>query len=310
LRKHNSFVDLCKKPKLAAEVALGPIQDFDFDVAILFSDLLFPLEALGLGLSYDKGGPELSLSLEQKHFSNFRSFDSAMDMMMFQKEAMQETRKILPANKSLIGFVGGPWTLFVYAVEGSHKGSLIEAKKRAPSLFPAFCEFILPLLKRNIEIQFEGGAEAVMILDTAAGELSPQQAQDWIVNPLRALMPIDKKSNIGYYAKHSSLKLFELMNQDRGPDTKLGIGVDHRFELAPILKSQRYSFVQGNFDQILLHQASNDFEKALRQYLAPLSELSLEERRGWICGVGHGLVPHTPEAHVRSFVKIVREVFA
>jgi uroporphyrinogen decarboxylase len=85
---------------------------------------------------------------------------------------MRATRELLPPDRSLIGFVGGPWTLFVYAVEGSHKGSLIESKKLL-SLFPRFCESIVPLLIRNVELQLGNGAELVMIFDTAARELPP-----------------------------------------------------------------------------------------------------------------------------------------
>src|SRR5215470_12072688 len=77
LRAHNSFMDLCKQPELAAEVALGPILDFDFDAAILFSDLLFPLEALGLGLQYTDHGPQLGWRLDQQTISEIRAIDDA-----------------------------------------------------------------------------------------------------------------------------------------------------------------------------------------------------------------------------------------
>src|SRR5256885_7931668 len=172
LRAKHSFVDLCKQPELAAEVALGPVMDFGFDAAILFSDLLFPLEALGMGLEYTDRGPQLGWNLNEDTVSRLRSIEDAWPHLLFQGEAMRVTRERLPSDRSLIGFVGGPWTLFVYAVEGSHKGSLIESKKLL-SLFPRFCETLVPLLVRNIELQLEGGAEVVMIFDTAAGGILP-----------------------------------------------------------------------------------------------------------------------------------------
>ncbi|MDX6406701.1 MAG: uroporphyrinogen decarboxylase, partial [Blastocatellia bacterium] len=156
LRQKHSFMDLCKRPELAAEVALGPVSDFDFDAAILFSDLLFPLEALGMGLEYTDRGPQLGWSLNEQTFVRLRSIEDAWPSLLFQGEAMRATRDRLPSDRSLIGFVGGPWTLFVYAVEGSHKGSLIESK-RLLSLFPGFCETMVPLLARNIEMQLDGG---------------------------------------------------------------------------------------------------------------------------------------------------------
>src|SRR5438552_16323604 len=158
LRQKYSFMDLCKQPELAAEVALGPVLDFDFDAAILFSDLLFPLEALGMGLEYTDRGPQLGWNLNEDTLSRLRSIEDAWPQLLFQGEAMQATRDRLPSDRSLIGFVGGPWTLFVYAVEGSHKGSLVESKKLL-SLFPRFCETMAPLLVRNIELQLESGAE-------------------------------------------------------------------------------------------------------------------------------------------------------
>src|SRR3989441_3694552 len=172
LRARHSFMDLCKQPELAAEVALGPVLDFGFDAAILFSDLLFPLEALGMGLEYADRGPELDWKLDADSIAKLRSVDDAWPHLLFQGEAMRATRERIPADRSLIGFVGGPWTLFVYAVEGTHKGSLINSKRLLP-LFPRFCDSIVPLLESSIESQLDNGAEVVMIFDTAAGELSP-----------------------------------------------------------------------------------------------------------------------------------------
>src|SRR5688572_12497602 len=128
LRTKHSFEALCRTAELAAEVAMGPMHDFDFDAAILFSDLLFPLEALGFGLSYDDGPPKLDGSLTFDHVARFRPLPAALERLKFQGEAMHATRRRLPAEKALIGFVGGPWTLFVYAMEGTHAGLLSRAK--------------------------------------------------------------------------------------------------------------------------------------------------------------------------------------
>src|SRR5213083_1500755 len=89
LRAKHSFMDLCKQPELAAEVALGPVLDFDFDTAILFSDLLFPLEALGMGLEYTDHGPQLGWQLDQDSILRLRSIDDAWPQLMFQGEALR-----------------------------------------------------------------------------------------------------------------------------------------------------------------------------------------------------------------------------
>src|SRR6185503_9076374 len=166
LRRQHSFMDLCKRPDLAAQVALGPVLDFDFDTAILFSDLLFPLEALGMGLQYTDRGPELGWKLDRSTLPRLRGTDEALKDLMFQGEALRLTRNLLPEDKSLIGFVGGPWTLFVYAVAGTHKN--VERAKQELQLFERFCQTLVPLLIKNIELQLANGAEVVMIFDTAA----------------------------------------------------------------------------------------------------------------------------------------------
>src|SRR5258706_6474084 len=190
LRQKYSFMDLCKRPELAAEVALGPVMDFDFDAAILFSDLLFPLEALGMGLEYLDRGPQLGWHLNETTCAQLRSIEEAWPQLLFQGDAMRATRECLPSDRSLIGFVGGPWTLFVYAVEGSHKGSLLKSKKLI-RLFPRFCDTMVPLLARNIELQLESGAEVVMIFDTAAGELAPETFRSEVVPQLQTLAAKD-----------------------------------------------------------------------------------------------------------------------
>ncbi len=304
LRKQHSFLELCKVADLAAEVAMGPIEDFDFDVAILFSDLLFPLEALGMGLDYVPA-PQLGWYLqEQSDFKKMQSIDKAIEHMRFQGEAVTATRKRLPDEKSLIGFVGSPWTLFVYAVAGSHKGTLTPVKKRM-SLFPAFCELITPLMEANIKIQLDAGAEKVMIFDTAAGELSAQDFEKYL-HPY--LIDLSQKfpGQLGYYSKNTlSSHLTNLWEHSKFG----GFGYDHRWNLAEQFQKAS-GFVQGNFDQNMLFLPELEFKKYLDAYLKPYLELAPEQRKGWVCGLGHGVLPETPEAHVKYFVEHVRKVFS
>ncbi len=305
LRAQHSFEELCKRPELAAEVALGPVAEFDFDVSILFSDILFPLEGLGMGLEYTDHGPRLSFQLTPETIGRLGPVEKAVEFMGFQKEAMKATRQILPKNKSLIGFVGGPWTLFVYAVEGSHAGALTQSKKFA-ALFGQFLEKMYPLLKENIRIQFEGGAESVMVLDTAAGEVSPMFFQEYL-QPVLTRLANDFAGKVGYYSKNTQPVFFNQAFRDL---PWAGQGFDHRCSLVESFKIQNKGFVQGNFDQGQLYMEEADFKKALLNWLAPVKDLSLEDRAGWVCGVGHGLLPKTPERNVKLFVDTVREVLS
>jgi len=300
LRKKYSFMELCKVADLAAEVTWGPIQDFDFDVAILFSDLLFPLEALGMGLEYTEQGPRLGFQLNDQSLLKLKTWQEAVEGVSFQKLAMEKTRQKIPQNKSLIGFVGGPWTLYGYAVEGHHAGSMVSTKKN-PELLKKFMKVLLPLLKENIHLQLAGGADLIMIFDTAAGELAPQQYQTWVAPYLLELAQAFP-GQLGYYSKGTQDAHFD-QNFLQAPWA--GRGVDHRWDLAQVLKENRKGFVQGNFDQALLHLPKDEFQIVLKEYLEPFKKLSLEERAGWVCGLGHGVLPQTPEENVRLFIQKV-----
>lgn len=299
LRKKYSFVEMCKIPNLAAQVALGPISDFDFDVAILFSDLLFPLEALGLKLTYDHQGPHL----ERKPLE--LSWEEALPQLEFQREALIETKKILPKEKSLIGFVGGPWTLYSYFMEGGHKGDLTIAKKNLEN-FLDFNKTIIPLLKGNIELQLDGGAEIILMIDTAAGALSPNLFKKLIVPAIEAtLSDFDKKVGLYFKGIHP-----DHLNHIFFSNPKIaGIGFDHRWDLTKVFELPLKGFVQGNFDQALLHADIKSFPHLLEEWLVPFKKLSQKERAGWICGLGHGILPQTPMQNVKKFVTFVREYF-
>lgn len=301
LRAKHSFMELCKQPELAAEVALGPVLDFGFDAAILFSDLLFPLEALGMGLEYRESGPQLGWKLNEKSISQMRTISDAWPHLQFQGDAVRATRELLPNDRSLIGFIGGPWTLFVYAVEGTHKGSLSDSKKLLP-LFSRFCETMVPLLERNIELQLDHGAEVVMIFDTAAGELAPNVFNSEVVPQLQRLTA-KNGSRIGYYSKGTQAAHLRHGFFDSG--TLAGIGLDHRWDLTEVFSIFSHGFVQGNFDQTFLLAERSQLQRHLSSYLQPLID---QRPTGWICGLGHGVLPGTPEDNVRLFVDTVREV--
>src|SRR5580704_2859163 len=164
LRARHEFIDLCKRPELAVEVTMGPIEDFGFDAAILFSDLLFPLEAMGMGLTYEPG-PKLGwhlrtvADLERLHGGAARA-----QHMAFQAEALSRLRSRLDPHCSLIGFVGGPLTLFAYAVAGSHEGFARDALgDHDGQLYRGFLDRLQPLLAANMVLQAQGGADCVAI---------------------------------------------------------------------------------------------------------------------------------------------------
>ena len=307
LRRKHSFEALCREPALSTKVALASIADFDFDAAILFSDLLFPLDALGFGLSYDDRGPHLRKRLTPALLPRLRPVDRALRDLEFQAAAVRETRRALPGDKGLIGFVGGPWTLFVYAMEGTHSGSLARAKSALP-LYRRFARVLVPLVSAQVQRQLAAGADLVMVFDTAAGELTPADFRQHVTADLTAIANA-APGRVGYYARG-----LHPAHLDRGaalPGPWAGLGVDWRWDLASLVTSaDRRGFVQGNFDPALLHLTGRALDRALEDFLAPFRTIEPAARHGWICGLGHGVLPATPESSVRTFVRTVRRRLA
>ncbi|MCF6343162.1 MAG: hypothetical protein L3J15_00595 [Devosiaceae bacterium] len=301
LSKEHGFTKLCQTPDLAAEVAMGPIDDFDFDVSILFSDILFILNAMGMGLEYTSTGPKLAWQLNKDTISKLDKSLDVAQKLSFQAQAVRKTRARLPDDKSLIGFNGGLWSLFTYAVEGTHKGNLIETKK-SMSLFHSFMEILLPLYIQNTKEQLEAGAEIIMMFDTAAGELSPALYQSLVLPYIEEIANHFPKK-IGLYTKgttpsHYNHPFFE-------KDILAGLGVDHRWS-ASDMRNLKIGFSQGNFDQSLLFLPQEEFLIHLNAYLDRMYSNG-GPPKGWVSGLGHGILPKTPEKNVALFVKTVRE---
>jgi uroporphyrinogen decarboxylase len=161
-----------------------------------------------------------------------------------------------------------------------------------------------PLLQAVIAAQLAAGADVVMILDTAAGDLPPSYlAAD--VAPALAGLARTFPRRLGYYAKHAHpVQLDAVM----AGVPWAGVGVDSRWDLSELLRApQRRTFVQGNFDPAWLFLPPADLERAIIGFLDPIVALPPAQRRGWICGLGHGVLPGTPEPAVRTFVRLVRE---
>jgi uroporphyrinogen decarboxylase len=308
IKKNSDFMTMCKDPKLACEVTLGPIEDFKFNAAILFSDLLFPLELMGFGLSYLSGPPTLKWHLESLNdLSKVKLIDDSKNFFKFQGEACKLLREKLPKDVSLLGFVGAPFTLYTYAVEGSHAGNLVSAKKGLyDGRFATFCETLVPVIVEEMLIQAQNGAEAVALFDTAAGELSPQDYKELIVPKINQVLSSFKEKSpntkVIYYSKHTQSHHIKALNLDY-IDV---IGVDWRCDLVEIQKLlPKRMFVQGNFDPAWLHLPWTELETKAKTYITDLRERGLDFHR-WIAGLGHGVLIQTPEENVRNLVKLIQ----
>tara|TARA_B110000977_G_scaffold40603_1_gene54605 strand:- start:482 stop:1462 length:981 start_codon:yes stop_codon:yes gene_type:complete len=291
LKENYNFMQMCKLPQVAAKVAMLPINEFDFDVAILFSDILWHLEGLGLPLTFDPG-PKFETHLSEENWKQHTDTDKAMDHLYFQQSAISATREMLPNNKSLIGFVGGPWSVLNYAL-GKNKVS-----QEFKTMYLE--NVIVPLMAKSIRAQKLAGAEVVMIFDSGLSNISKNYYENTYL-PLIA--PLSDIENVGYYTRglpNNSLSKVKKMNWT-------GIGIDTTCDLDKTLKTHTNGFVQGNFNEAYLLLETKLFHYELDKWLDTLSNT---DTTGWVCGLGHGIGKTTPTEHVKYFVDKVRRNFS
>lgn len=311
VKKDSDFMTMCKTPKLACEVTMGPMRDFNFDAAILFSDLLFPLEQLGMGLSYKSGPPTLDFKLEAiSDLKKCNLIASSDEFYKFQKDASYLLKTELPKNKTLLGFVGAPFTLYTYAVEGSHSGNLTSSKLGFyDGRFQAFLELLIPELITEMRLQADGGCDAICLFDTAVGELALLDFNEFIVPTLKKITSEFKKiypdKKIIYYSKLTHLNYLQAI-EDENIDV---LGIDWRISLKDALKTLGNDYmIQGNIDPSYLHYDWPVLEKKLNQFWKNIEMANLP-LQNWICGLGHGVLQHTPELNVKKTVQYIHDHF-
>ena len=290
MKEEWTFEQMCKLPRLASDVAMLPIDEFDFDVAILFSDILFHLEGLGLPLSFNPG-PKFEWNLDEDNWVDYKDIGKAMSFLNFQSKALTQTRDRLSNKKGLVGFVGGPWTILNYAIGDE------EVSDEFRHMY--LKEVLVPLLKSSIREQLTAGADAVMIFDSGLSNIPKSYFDNEYSDLLKELADI---GNTAYYSRtlpYNSLNKVISLNF-------AGIGVDSTVDLNKTLKKVKHGFVQGNFDETLLLQ---DSETILRYEIKKWLD-TIKDPTGWVCGLGHGILKTTPPKNVQLFIDTVRTYYS
>jgi uroporphyrinogen decarboxylase len=312
LRARHDFVELCKNPELATEVTMGPIEDFGFDAAILFSDLLFPLEAMGMGLEYSPG-PKLGWHLRSMaDVARLTGGAARAQHMAFQGEAIVRLKRRLSPDTALIGFVGAPFTLYAYAAAGTHEGFTQSGGTGLQlDLYDGFCEQLVPLLAANMVLQAEAGADCVALFDTAAGTLSASEFAVHAAGPLADTVKLFRQQcprvPLIYYSRETGPEHWAALR----PLNIQCLGVDWRHDLADTLRKQTPRWcLQGNIDPAWLHLPAAELETKVRAVFARVRTLPAAVRGAWVCGLGHGVLQHTPEDNVHLVLRVQREMFA
>jgi len=306
LRKKYSFEDLCKTPELAAEVACGPMIDFDYDVSILFSDILFPLELLGLQLSY-KPGPTFENYLTDSSGNLDIKDNDIEEKLGFQTEALKLTRKALPDSKSLVGFVGGPWTILSYGLNMKSE-KLVKINNQNGFIEKLLYDTMFPILRKNIEMQIEAGAELVYIFDTNSLQLRRNYFIGTYLEKMKTDLFLEFRNKIAYFSKNKAFYEQD-MNKIKSYDLA-GVVYPDNEGFIDFLKFDKPFFVQGNFSPESLKKEHPKFIVDFNEFTSQMKQISMNDRKGWLCSLSHGVLPKTPEINVRHFVTEIRNIFS
>jgi len=303
LRKKYSFETLCKNPELAAEVACGPINDFDYDVAILFSDILFPLELFDLQLSYNPG-PTFENYLNPEQVKKKIDDVQVEEHLQFQSDAIKITKNMLPNDKSLVGFIGGPWTIISYGLN-LNKRSEVNVPSEELFIEKLLYDHLIPILRKNIEMQLDSGAEIVYVFDTNSKQLDKDYFEKKYLRMVEKALfqPFPKK--IAYFSKNKSF--YDLNKMESNYLELAGTVFSLEKGFCSYLRGTKTGFIQGNFSPTSLLKPHEEFLLDFNQFLETMSSLSVSERAGWICSLNHGVLPKTPEINVRHFIQTTRE---
>jgi uroporphyrinogen decarboxylase len=300
--KAGGFLEMIRAPELAAEVTLQPVRRFGMDAAILFSDILVPLEAMGMDLVFDERGPNLPHPIRTRADVDRLRVVEPRDHMDFVGEALRLTAAGLPRETALIGFCGAPFTLASYAVEGGTGKSFAALRKlmlREESTFAALMDKLAEMVARHLEYQLACGAEALVLFDTWASQLEREEyrnhAAPWA---RRALERVRGRVPCVAFAGASDHLLDELAELPAE-----GIALDHRSDVGRAF--ERFGArraLQGNLDPTVLLATPQEVAARTRALLEKVGG-----RPGHVLNLGHGVLKETPPECVGAFVQAAKD---
>ncbi len=307
--KAGSFLNLCTNPELACEVTLQPLERFDFDAAILFSDILTIPDAMGLGLYFSEGeGPKFERPVRTRaDIEKLPIPDPAVELR-YVTDAVSLIRKELNGRVPLIGFSGSPWTLATYMVEGGSSKSFQKVKAmlfEQPELMHRMLDKLAQSVAAYLNAQIEAGAQAVMLFDTWGGVLSTEDYRDFSLNYAKQVRALLKTEQDGQqiptilFSKGGGLWL-EMM-ADAGYDA---LGLDWQTDIAQA--RQRVGdkvALQGNLDPIALYANP----EVIRQKVGTILE-KYGTGSGHVFNLGHGILPDVNPEHVKAMVDAVHQL--
>jgi len=294
IREKYSFLEMTHSPQLAAEVTLLPIQRYEFDAAIIFSDILFISESLGYPFEFVEGvGPVLGTPIEPKDVESL----SERRPLDFIEDAIRLVKSKL--SVPLLGFSGAPFTIASYMIEGGSSRDLKKTKQwlfHDPASFETLMEVLTQAIIENLNRQIEAGADAVQIFESWASHLALPQLRRFsfpylkkIVEGVRAPAILFGRGTAGYAGELAGLN-------------PQGLGFDWSCDLAKVRRQVPKTIaLQGNLDPQILFAPKKTIRVECRNILK-----SMEGDRGFIFNLGHGILPETPPENVHTLIDAIK----
>jgi uroporphyrinogen decarboxylase len=301
IRARHSFLEMCKTPELAVEITLQPVRRFDLDAAIIFSDILLPLEKMGAGLSFsDAAGPAIERPVRSKEdVEKLKALDIEKDLPYVLK-AIEQTRAELDNTVPLIGFCGAPFTLASYLVEGGGSRHYLPTKTLMHAQTPVFhllMDKLTDMAVQYLNAQARHGAQAVQVFDSWIGILSTEDYREYVLPHMKRLFSSLGRSVPSIHFGVDTFHLLPLMHE-AGGDV---IGVDWRVPIdAAWNLLGRQCAIQGNLDPAALFAPRDHIERQVEDIIGRVQGDS-----GHIFNLGHGILPGTPVENVEFLVDCV-----
>ena len=308
--KAGDFMTMCQNPELACEATLQPLQRFDLDAAIIFSDILTIPDAMGLGLYFETGeGPKFKKTISCLNDITQLPVPDPEQSLTYVMDAIRLTKQELDGKVPLIGFSGSPWTLATYMVEGGSSRTFTKIKKMLycePKALHLLLEKLANSVALYLNAQIAAGAQSIMIFDTWGGALSHQSYRSFSLHYMQLIISQlkrgKKSQNINSYipvtlfTKGGGLWLDAISNS--GCDA---IGVDWTVDLNQIDQKGNIA-IQGNLDPAILYANQETIASNVESVLAEFGHYN-----GHIFNLGHGIHQDIPIEHVQYLVEAVHK---
>jgi uroporphyrinogen decarboxylase len=304
IRETHSILEVCKTPELAAQVTLQPIEHFPLDAAIIFADILLPLEPMGAQLAFlADEGPVISNPVRDRAAVDaLKPIDP--EALGFVYEAIRLARKALESRVPLIGFAGAPITLARYLNEGGTSRNIIETKRymyHAPEAWQLLLDKLARVVAGYLKAQIDAGAQAVQLFDSWVGALSPDDYREYVQPHVRLIFDALKGMNVPcIHFGTGTATLLELMEQAGGTV----IGLDWRIRLDEArLRLGEDVAIQGNLDPVVLFAPLHEIKRRVEAILSQAGA-----GPGFIFNLGHGILPGTPIENVQATIDMVHKL--